>query len=319
MKKILKKYFISHKGNKHHAHLLHAKRAVFYSLVFLLTKIIMVLFVVLLPVGVFVLPDVLAEEQRQIMELTNRTRQEKNIFTLASAAKLDVSAQHKADDMAVNQYFAHSNNNKSLANWLQEAGYQYQVAGENLAVGFSSAEDIVRAWKNSPSHYANLIDPDFKEIGIGLAGGVYKNQPTVFIVQHFGTPVALAKVEAEPKKVVAKKSSTATVKTEAPASLDSKSVDTAVLAGKIKNDSETVVPVIDTKAPTPIAKYMQAKKVLWPLTNIFTISQNIYLAAMLFFAFVLGLNIATHLKQKKYHVIGQTLGLISLLFIFWKF
>lgn len=319
MKKTFKKYFISHKANNYHAHLLHTKRAVFYSLVFLLTKIILVAFVLFLPVGVFVLPDVLAEEQRQILVLTNKLRQDKKLAVLSEMGKLNLSAQNKAEDMANNNYFAHSIDNKSLSTWLQGVGYKYEVAGENLAVGFSTAQDILTAWEKSPTHYANLIDPDFKDLGIGLAGGVYKDQPTVFIVQHFGAPIVEAQTEA-PKKI-SRKSSVAEVKEVRVESVVENHVDTStsVLGGKIKNTDQNPGPIISSNQSSPIEKYMQAKRVLPPLTDIFAISQNIYLAAMFFFAFVLLLNIVIHLRKRHYHIIAQTSGLIALLFIFWKF
>lgn len=318
MKKILKKYFISHSENNFHAHLLHTKRAVFYSLVFLLTKGIMVAFVLFLPVGVFVLPDVLAEEQKQILALTNQLRQEKNISTLAVAEKLDFSAQNKAEDMATKNYFAHTNDGKNLSAWLQGVGYKYEVAGENLAVGFSSAEDILSAWAKSPTHYANLIDPDFKDLGIGLAGGVYKDQPTVFIVQHFAAPSVILKKE-EPK-IISRRSSAVEIRSEIPVEKEVvPSSDVAVLAGKIKNSDENNGPIISTNQSTPMDKYMQAKRVLSPLTSIFSVSKNIYLGAIFFFVFVLLLNIVVHIRKQHYHIIAQTSGLIALLFIFWKF
>lgn len=318
MKKIFKKYFISHSENNFHAHLLHTKRAVFYSLVFLLTKIILVAFVLFLPVGVFVLPDVLAEEQRQILVLTNQLRQSKKLAVLSEVNKLDLSAQNKAEDMATNNYFAHSIDSKNLSTWLQGVGYKYEVAGENLAVGFSSAEDILAAWQKSPTHYANLIDPDFQDLGIGLAGGIYKDQPTVFIVQHFAAPVAIAKEEL-PKKIVGKKSSVAEIKIEKNIASETNVQESPlVLGGKIKNE-ESQKPVVSQNQSSPVEKYIQAKNVLSPLTNIFAVSKNIYLAAIIFFATVLLLNIVVHIRKQHYHIIAQTSGLIALLFVFWKF
>jgi hypothetical protein len=322
MKKTFKKYFISHKANNYHAHLLHTKRAIFYSFVFVLTKGILFAFVLFLPVGVFVLPDVLAEEQRQIRALTNQLRQDKKLAILSEANKLDLSAQNKAEDMATNNYFAHSIDNKSLSTWLQGVGYKYEVAGENLAVGFNSAEDILAAWQKSPTHYANLIDPDFKDLGIGLAGGIYKDQPTVFIAQHFAAPVAVAK-EVSVRKIVGNKSLVVEAKTKPlseVAVIENGPVpSSSVLAGKIKNENQTQEPLISANQSSPVDKYIQARNVLSPVTNIFAVSKNIYLAALIFFAIVLLLNIAVHIRKQHYHIIVQTSGLIALLFIFWKF
>lgn len=324
MKKIFKKYFIPHKANDFHPHILHTKRAIFYSLVFLLTKIIVVVFVIFLPIGAFVLPDVLAEEQRQIVALTNQARREKNLPELVVSSKLDLSAQNKADDMAAEQYFAHVKDKKGLSTWLKGVSYNYEVAGENLAVGFSNAGQIVAAWKNSPTHYANLIDSDFKDLGVGLAGGVYNGRATVFIAQHLGTPVS-EKIPA--KKTVGKKSSSVEVKEVAttvattissPVTSSLAQASSSVLAGKIKNSDEDE-PVVDFSQPTPVDKYIHAKRVLSPLTSIFAISQNIYIIAMVFFGFSLLLSLAVSVRKQRYHIIAQTGGLIALLFIFWKF
>ncbi len=327
MKKVLKKYFIPHSENNFHPHILHTKRAVLYSIVFLFMKVILVAFVLLLPAGVFVLPDVLAEEQRQIVALTNIVRREKNLPVLAVSAKLDLSSQNKAEDMAEKEYFAHAREEKSLSSWLKGVNYKYSVAGENLAVGFSSAEEIVKAWKNSPTHYANLIDPEFKDLGVGLSGGIYNGRATIFVAQHLGAQVAIAKVEKPPvKKVIAKKSSSVEVKTEvskSPSSSPAEPVQTSssVLAGKIDDAKETEPAVMSTNQQTPIDRYMQAKRVLLPITSVFAVSQNIYLSAIFFFSFILLLNIVIVVAagKKRHHVIAQTSGLIALLFIFWKF
>ncbi|OGH92724.1 MAG: hypothetical protein A2563_03575 [Candidatus Magasanikbacteria bacterium RIFOXYD1_FULL_40_23] len=323
MKKVLKKYFIPHKENNFHPHILHAKRAVLYSLVFLLMKVILVAFVILLPTGVFVLPDVLAEEQRQIVALTNIARREKGLPALVVSSKLDLSSQNKANDMAEKSYFAHAREEKSLSSWLKGANYKYLVAGENLAVGFSSAEEIVKAWKNSPTHYANLIDPEFKDLGVGLSGGIYNGRATVFVAQHLGAQVAAVKTGAQPaKKVIAKKSSSVEIKAEIPPPVvEVAKVSSSVLAGKIEDAQEVAPPVMSANQQTPIDRYMQAKRVLLPITSIFAVSQNIYLSAIFFFSFILLLNIVIVVAagKKRHHVIAQTSGLIALLFIFWKF
>lgn len=200
------KYFIPHSANNYHPHILHTKRAIFYSAVFLTTKVLMILFVILLPVEVFGLPDILAEEQRQIIALTNQVRNAHQRITLAVSGKLDSSAQYKSDDMASKEYFAHTYDNKSVSDWLNKAGYNYEVAGENLAVGYATAEEVVSAWVKSPAHYANLVDTDYKDFGVGLTSGYYEGQPTVFVAQHFGSPA----IQEQPAVAVIKK--TAAVK-----------------------------------------------------------------------------------------------------------
>ena len=294
----------------------------FYSSVFLLAKVVLMAFVVLLPAEVFVLPDVLAEEQRQIVALTNETRVENGLPALTVVAKLDTSAQYKADDMAEKGYFAHTENNKTVSAWLKLAGYKYETAGENLAVGFSTAQDIVNAWKNSPTHYANLVDADFINLGVGLTGGVYNGQPTVFIAQHLASPISKVAVVETPT-TSAGRQNVASVrkakKEKITESVLSSTTTVSVLSAKVENIPPTAAPVMNLKAPTPIEKYIQAKSVLSPVTNIFQVSKNIYLGAICFFVLALLLNIFIEIRKQHPHVIFQTSGLIALLVVLWRF
>lgn len=222
MKKTLKKYFIPHAGNNYHPHILHTKRAVLYTAVMIALKGIVIGFVLLLPSAVFVLPDILTQQQTKIVELTNELRVQKGLPKLSLVQPLNFSSDLKAVDMATKGYFSHTNpEGHKLAYFLNQVGYKYSVAGENLALGFSSGEDVVDAWIKSPTHYANLIDKDFKEIGVGVETGEYEGQPTVFVAEHFGTPTTLAAVASEPVVNVGK-ADEITVKDDNATTIDKK-------------------------------------------------------------------------------------------------
>ncbi len=189
MSETLKKYFIPHEGNNYKPHALHTKRAVFYSGVFLAMKAIVFVFALLLPTEAFLIPDVLNAQAAAIVKLTNSVRLQKGLPAIVVVKPLMNSSDAKAKDMAINNYFSHTSpQNRSLAYFLNQAGYPYKVAGENLAMGFSDAESVVNAWIKSPTHYSNLTDKDFSQIGVGVEAGYYNGQPTVFVAQHFGTP-----------------------------------------------------------------------------------------------------------------------------------
>jgi len=186
----LKDFFIPHEGNGHAPHMLHPKRAVLYGGVFIATKAIVFVTILLLPLQAYMLPDVLAEQERQLNTLINELRAQKNLPALPANAQLINSSQAKADDMAQNSYFSHAGPNKhTFKYFLTQADYRYRVAGENLAMGFANAPDVLEAWEQSPLHYRNLIDSDFVEMGLGLASGSYKGKDTVFIANHFGQPL----------------------------------------------------------------------------------------------------------------------------------
>ncbi len=197
MKEAIKKYFIPHEGNDYHPHILHPKRAIFYSLFFVLLKGLLVLFVLLLPTQVFVLPEVLTTEQIKLINLTNDLRAKNYLPSLKEEVLLDKSAYFKAEDMAVNKYFSHTGpDNHNLAYFLNQAGYPYNVAGENLAMGFTSAEEVLAAWIKSPTHYANLLDRDYEELGVGLEMGNYGGESVVYVAEHFGQRASGGKVLA---------------------------------------------------------------------------------------------------------------------------
>lgn len=128
-----------------------------------------------------------------LVDLTNQGRAEQGASALRVEPMLVAAAQRKADHMAQGEYFAHTSpDGKTPWYWLTEAGYRFSYAGENLAVNFSESENVVRAWMNSPSHRANILNPNFTEIGIATSSGMYKGKPAVYVVQMFGKPSLLS-------------------------------------------------------------------------------------------------------------------------------
>lgn len=137
-----------------------------------------------------------------LVDLANKDRSEEDLGTLTVNPLLVAAAQAKADDMAEKGYFAHTSPDGSTSwSWFRSAGYSFSHAGENLAVDFTDSSDVERAWMNSPSHRANILNGTFTEVGIATAVGEYKGRKTIFVVQMFGTP-ATKVAEATPVKEV---------------------------------------------------------------------------------------------------------------------
>ncbi len=188
MLKKLRIFFISHKDNNYLPHIFHTKRAFLYSFIFLVIKLLLIGFIFFLPAEVFVEQDVLKIKQDQLFTLMNKLRLEKHVNLLTKNELLNQSAQMRAVDMRNNEYFDHlSPQGKDLSYFINQVGYNYKYAGENLAMGFLDMEELLKAWKNSPTHYANLVDTDFKELGLGSVIGYVDNQPVLFMVAHFGS------------------------------------------------------------------------------------------------------------------------------------
>ncbi|HEY1041610.1 MAG TPA: CAP domain-containing protein [Candidatus Paceibacterota bacterium] len=124
-----------------------------------------------------------------ITELTNHTRAQQEAGPVVEDPLLSLAAQAKAEDMAQRGYFSHVDPDGIAPwAWYDAVDYTYRYAGENLAVNFTDSKDIEEAWIASPTHYANLIKPQYTRTGVGLAEGVYKGNKTTYVVQFFAAP-----------------------------------------------------------------------------------------------------------------------------------
>ncbi|MBO3800504.1 MAG: PKD domain-containing protein [Candidatus Brockarchaeota archaeon] len=113
----------------------------------------------------------LESEKSTFLTLINQYRQRNGLPPLSLSNTLTTAAQLHSEDMASRNYFSHTTpEGKTFVDRIREAGYTYATClGENIAAGFSTAQEVFEAWKNSPGHNQNMLDPCFKAIGIGLA------------------------------------------------------------------------------------------------------------------------------------------------------
>lgn len=124
-----------------------------------------------------------------LVDFTNQDRKLKDISDLKVNPLLAQAAELKAKDMVEKGYFAHeSPEGHSPWYWLDQVGYDFSYAGENLAVNFDESIDVNEAWLNSPKHKENIMNGNFTEIGIAVIDGMYKGKMTTFVVQFFGKP-----------------------------------------------------------------------------------------------------------------------------------
>lgn len=127
-------------------------------------------------------------DERELVALTNQQRTEHGLKALTYNAKLHDAAEAKAKDILNKGYFEHvSPQGKTPWMFIDEAGYNYTKAGENLAIDFTTVEGPIPAWMASPGHRANILKPEYKEIGIAEATGMYNGRETTVVVQMFGT------------------------------------------------------------------------------------------------------------------------------------
>ncbi len=132
-----------------------------------------------------------ALDPRLIISLTNGDRASYGVPVLAENALLDEAAQMKADDMAAKGYYSHiTPEGYTPFYWFDAVGYRYLNVGENLDVIYFGDEGTVNdAWMGSPEHRANILLPQFTEVGAGVASGLYQAKQGTFIVELFATPL----------------------------------------------------------------------------------------------------------------------------------
>lgn len=124
----------------------------------------------------------------KIIEYTNQYRLQEGKEPLVLNDELTQAALAKAQDMFTDNYWAHiSPDGTEPWYFIAQSGYEYAHAGENLARDFTNPQSVVDAWIDSPSHRKNILESDFKEIGIAVVDGDIGGVETTIVVQLFGT------------------------------------------------------------------------------------------------------------------------------------
>src|SRR3989344_7241408 len=127
-----------------------------------------------------------------VINFTNVERLKQRVIPLIESEVLDQVAETKARDILAKQYFAHvSPRGIGAGNLADQFGYKYLLIGENLALGnFQTDVLLVKAWMDSPGHRANILNGTFRELGVGVAQGIYENREVWVGVQTFALPLS---------------------------------------------------------------------------------------------------------------------------------
>jgi hypothetical protein len=141
----------------------------------------------------------------QLLGQTNTARTRDGLSPLNDNQALAMAAQAKADDMLAKDYWSHTAPDGTTPwDWIKQTGYQYTEAGENLARGFDTTAGIVRAWLESPSHRANLLDAGYTEVGFAVVRGDMNHQATTLVVAMYGRPIGAPNASGEVASAVTK-------------------------------------------------------------------------------------------------------------------
>ncbi|OWZ23527.1 SCP-like extracellular protein [Phytophthora megakarya] len=124
--------------------------------------------------------------QAELLNAVNRERSANGVAPLCMNSKLQNAAQGHSNDMAAKDYMSHTGSDGStMSQRVQGAGYDRTAAGENVAAGQTSVEEVMKAWMASTRHRDNILRKKFTMFGCGYAYGdssTYKHYWT----QNFG-------------------------------------------------------------------------------------------------------------------------------------
>ncbi|MGY2612191.1 CAP domain-containing protein [Bacillus pretiosus] len=120
----------------------------------------------------------LSEFEQRVVELTNAERVKQGLPALKIDTELSKVARVKSEDMQKNNYFDHNSPTYgSPFDMMKKFGISYTSAGENIAQGQRTPEEVVQAWMNSAGHRANILNNGFTHIGVGyVESGNYWTQ-----------------------------------------------------------------------------------------------------------------------------------------------
>ena len=191
-------FFIASPQNNYRPPVLFSKAFLIYGILLLLLRMIL---------GTLPTQSA-AVESGVLMALINEERSARNLPVLFTHPSLLTASSQKATDMIERDYFAHVDPDGSYI-WpkIISAGYTpYKILGENLAIDFSTAEGMIKAWIDSPSHRDNLLHPDYIDQGLTAVYGDYQGRYTNTTASLFGAlsdyaPAPQPQVKSEPPQI----------------------------------------------------------------------------------------------------------------------
>jgi len=290
--KLLKHLFIPHESNNQKARVLHSSSLVLIALFLIGSQVVF-------SFGQKTFPDILGYAANispsEVIRLTNVQRAANGLGPVTENGTLDSAALAKGNDMLAKGYWAHfAPDGTSPWSFFLKFGYKYQYAGENLARDFSDAPAAVNAWMASPTHKENILNPHYKEVGIGVVEGSLAGANTTIIVQFFGTSLS-----GNPSIPLAKAQGLSSPKaTPRPVNPSPSPKSLAVLASPIPS------PTPQTEVVSTVAK---------PILSPFNYTKNLSLGVVGILLLVLSIDLIVVRRKRIARIGGKTLAHIAYL------
>lgn len=134
------------------------------------------------------IPEVSALQtlETQVIQLVNKERAARGLTMLKTNWELSRVARYKSQDMINKNYFGHTSPTYGTPFQMMESfGLRFSSAGENIAYGQRTPQEVMTAWMNSPGHRANILSASYTHIGVGAAK---KANGTLYWTQLFMKP-----------------------------------------------------------------------------------------------------------------------------------
>jgi hypothetical protein len=303
----LKLIFVPCVENNYRPKFLESRVLSYYLIALLLLKLVIVPVLVYFPKTVF-FADI---TKAALVSLTNSEREALGVQPLKENSELDRAALLKAQDILANDYFSHySPTGTSPWYWFGQAGYNYDFAGENLAIGFLDSEEVSQAWMLSPSHRANVLSSNYEEIGIAVVKGEFQGGETTVVVQLFGSPKTVRAPVKAPETV-----------TEAPAeteeiALEPAAAEEEVLPAETVSPAEAAEPTSSPEETQDVKGNFAFNLLSFFSSDYYNIVQLIVYGSLILIIASLLINILVRFDIQYKDLIFKALGFTALLILF---
>ena len=196
----VKTLLVPHKANGYHPHLIRWQGL---TVVLALALIVQIGYGFVTTGRVEVLGKASNISVTDLVADTNVQREAVHLSDLKLNDQLSNAAFMKAKDMFANNYWAHvSPTGVTPWKWLADVGYNYNVAGENLAKNYPTAQATLDAWMASPTHKANVLGAKYQDVGFAVVDGTLNGQSTMLVVAYYGAPVSAVEAATDQKVTI---------------------------------------------------------------------------------------------------------------------
>ena len=233
-----------------------------------------------------------------LLNITNQVRKQNNLAPLQLDSELTQAATNKAADMFSKNYWAHIAPD-GVTPWvfIKNSGYDYLYAGENLARGYTTAQDVVSAWMASPSHRENMLSHNYNNVGFAIATGSLTGNDTVLVVEELGS-----RYNANSEAGLAPETTVIVADTPAPPLPKPTTTSMTSTSQNISND-------------TPQKQLAVASIQQQPLIDKNNFTQNLLIAVIIFFVVALVLDAIIITRKKIIRAVSHNFDHITFLLI----